>query len=45
MTDAIRSMLEPVRWLANSEFKPEWLPGMKPVAPHRPWRRGRRILT
>jgi len=30
MTDAIRSMLEPVRWLANSGFKPEWLPGMKP---------------
>jgi hypothetical protein len=30
MTDAIRSMVEPVRWLANSSFKPEWLPGMKP---------------
>ncbi len=30
MTDAIRSMLEPVRWLANSTFKPEWKPGMKP---------------
>ena len=30
MTDAIRSMLEPIRWLANSGFKPEWLPGMKP---------------
>lgn len=30
MTDAIRSMLEPVRWLANSTFKPEWRPGMKP---------------
>jgi hypothetical protein len=30
MTDAIRSMLEPIRWLANSTFKPEWLPGMKP---------------
>ena len=30
MTDAIRSMLEPVRWLANSGFTPEWLPGMKP---------------
>jgi aminopeptidase YwaD len=24
MTDAIRSMLEPVRWLANSAFKPAW---------------------
>ena len=30
MTEAIRSMLEPVRWLANSSFKPEWLPGKKP---------------
>lgn len=30
MTDAIQSMLEPVRWLANSTFKPEWLPGKKP---------------
>jgi hypothetical protein len=31
MTDAIRSMLRPVVWLANSTFKPEWEPGMKPV--------------
>lgn len=30
MTDAIRSMLEPIRWLANSSFKPEWLPGQRP---------------
>ena len=30
MTEAIRSLLEPVRWLANSSFKPEWLPGKKP---------------
>ena len=30
MTDAIRSMLEPIRWLANGTFKPEWKPGMKP---------------
>jgi hypothetical protein len=30
MTDAIRSMLEPILWLANSGFRPEWLPGMKP---------------
>jgi Zn-dependent M28 family amino/carboxypeptidase len=30
MTDSIRSMLEPIRWLANSGFKPQWLPGMKP---------------
>ena len=30
MTTAIRSMLEPIRWLANSTFKPEWLPGKRP---------------
>ena len=30
ITDAITSMIEPVRWLANSEFKPAWKPGMKP---------------
>ncbi len=30
MTDSIRSMLDPIRWLANSGFKPEWLSGMKP---------------
>ena len=30
MTDAIRSMLDPVRWLANSEFRPAWKAGMKP---------------
>jgi hypothetical protein len=30
MTDSIRSMLEPIRWLANSSFRPVWLPGKKP---------------
>ena len=30
MTDSIRSMIEPIRWLINSPFKPEWLPGKKP---------------
>jgi hypothetical protein len=30
MTDAIRSMVEPVRWLANADFVPAWLPGKKP---------------
>ena len=30
MTDAIRSMLEPIRWLANADFVPAWLPGRKP---------------
>jgi Zn-dependent M28 family amino/carboxypeptidase len=31
MTDAIRSMLAPTLWLANSGFKPEWLPGKSPA--------------
>jgi aminopeptidase YwaD len=31
MTDSIRSMVAPVLWLSNSKFKPEWLPGQKPV--------------
>ena len=30
MTEAIRSMLDPVRWLANSTFRPAWRPGQKP---------------
>jgi hypothetical protein len=30
MTDSIQSMLESTRWLANSGFKPDWLPGKKP---------------
>jgi aminopeptidase YwaD len=30
MLDAIRSMLEPIRWLANSGFRPSWHPGMQP---------------
>lgn len=30
MTDSIRSMLAPIRWLADSTFKPEWVPGKKP---------------
>jgi Zn-dependent M28 family amino/carboxypeptidase len=30
MDQAIHSMLGPVRWLANSEFKPEWVEGKKP---------------
>ena len=30
MEEAIHSMLEPVRWLANSDFKPEWVEGKKP---------------
>jgi Peptidase family M28 len=30
MDQAIASMLGPVTWLANSEFKPEWVEGKKP---------------
>ena len=30
MTDSIRSMVGPIRWLASSSFKPDWLPGKKP---------------
>ena len=30
MTDAIRSMVAPIRWLADATFQPEWKPGMKP---------------
>jgi Zn-dependent M28 family amino/carboxypeptidase len=30
MTEAIRSLFEPIRWLADSTFKPEWSPGGRP---------------
>ncbi len=30
MTKAINSMVEPVNWLVNSDFKPVWFEGMKP---------------
>jgi Zn-dependent M28 family amino/carboxypeptidase len=30
MEHAIASMVDPVEWLANSDFKPEWMPGKKP---------------
>src|SRR6478735_11151535 len=30
MEEAIHSMLGPVEWLANSQFKPEWVEGKKP---------------
>jgi hypothetical protein len=32
MTNAIASMVGPIRWLANSTWKPEWNPGGKPEA-------------
>jgi aminopeptidase YwaD len=30
MEQAIGSVIAPVQWLVNSDFKPEWLPGKKP---------------
>jgi aminopeptidase YwaD len=30
MTRAIASMIAPIRWLANTGYKPAWLPGKKP---------------
>lgn len=30
MEQAIQSMMKPVKWLANSKFKPEWVKGKKP---------------
>jgi len=30
MTNAINSMIAPIRWLADSNFKPEWNPGGNP---------------
>jgi hypothetical protein len=30
MTDAIRSMVPSVMWLANSTYRPQWLPGKDP---------------
>ena len=30
MTSAIQSLVEPIRWLAGSDFKPKWNPGGQP---------------
>lgn len=30
MTEAIASMIKPVEWLVNSDFRPEWVPGKRP---------------
>jgi len=30
MSDAIGSMIKPIRWLVDSDFVPQWLPGQKP---------------
>lgn len=32
MTAAIASLVEPIRWLADSDFRPTWNDGMKPQA-------------
>jgi hypothetical protein len=31
MTRAIQSLVEPVRWLADGDFRPEWKPGGRPA--------------
>jgi Peptidase family M28 len=31
MTRSIQSMVKPIRWLADSSFKPSWLPGKAPT--------------
>jgi aminopeptidase YwaD len=30
MIEVIQSLAEPIRWLLDSDFKPDWNPGMKP---------------
>jgi hypothetical protein len=30
MTESIQSLLVPIRWLADSHFKPDWVPGGRP---------------
>jgi aminopeptidase YwaD len=30
MAEVIQSLIGPIRWLANSDFRPEWNPGQKP---------------
>ena len=35
MTRSINSLVKPIRWLANSNFRPEWLPGQAPTRPTR----------
>jgi aminopeptidase-like protein len=31
MDEAIHSMLKPVEWLVNSDFRPQWNPGGQPT--------------
>ena len=32
MSDAVASMVDPIRWLANTTWKPAWRPGGRPTA-------------
>jgi len=34
MTEAIQSLIDPIRWLANSNFVPQWNPGKQPEERH-----------
>ncbi|HEX7331624.1 MAG TPA: M20/M25/M40 family metallo-hydrolase [Pyrinomonadaceae bacterium] len=36
MTRSLNSLVGPVRWLANSRFRPTWLPGQAPTREGRP---------
>jgi Zn-dependent M28 family amino/carboxypeptidase len=36
MTRSINSLVKPIRWLANSDFRPAWLPGQAPTRSTRP---------
>jgi len=31
MTKSLNAMVKPVRWLANSSYRPAWLPGQAPT--------------
>jgi Zn-dependent M28 family amino/carboxypeptidase len=35
MTRSLNSLVRPIRWLADSDFRPAWLPGQAPVRPTR----------
>ena len=35
MTHSLNSLVKPIRWLADSDFRPAWLPGQAPVRPTR----------
>jgi hypothetical protein len=35
MTRSLNSLVRPIRWLADSDFRPAWLPGQAPTRPTR----------